>query len=213
MSQQASTSGSKLLVGLTGGIGSGKSRVAQGFEALGAFVIDADVISHQLTAAGGAAIESIQHAFGTDMITVDGALDRAKMRTLIFSDGEQKKRLEAIIHPLIRAEVAKLSNTSTGPYILYVIPLLVESGHWTLSRILVVDCEERLQMQRVMQRDGLSAEMVGAIMAKQATRAQRLAVATEVICNEGDFNDLLPEIQRLHQHYCKLSLSNQTEYL
>jgi dephospho-CoA kinase len=203
----------KLLVGLTGGIGSGKTSVANGFAQLGATVIDADAIAHSLTIPGGAAIPAIQSAFGNDMIAADGAMDRAKMRSLIFSDTAQKQRLESIIHPLIRAEVARQTSTATGLYIMYVVPLLVETGHWKLSRILVVDCAESLQLERVIQRDGLAESLVSAIMKQQATRAQRLAVATEVIQNEGTFEALIPEIERLHNLYVELSLSNQTEYL
>lgn len=203
----------KLLVGLTGGIGSGKTSVANGFAQLGASVIDADAIAHSLTTPGGAAIPAIEAAFGSDMINAEGAMDRAKMRALIFSDATQKQRLEAIIHPLIRAEVAAQTKAATGPYIIYVVPLLVETGHWTLSRILVVDCDESLQLQRVIERDGLPESLVAAIMKQQATRAQRLAVATDVIQNDGSFEALIPEIERLHKLYSELSLSKPTEYL
>ncbi|PRC91398.1 dephospho-CoA kinase [Solimicrobium silvestre] len=203
----------KFLIGLTGGIGSGKTSVANGFAERGASVIDTDAIAHSLTAPGGTAITAIQAAFGNDIISPQGAMDRAKMRALVFSDVRQKLRLEAILHPMIRAEVARQTKLATGPYIIYVVPLLVEKGHWKLARILVVDCDEELQMQRVMQRDGLSEQVVKAIMAQQATRTQRLAVATDVIQNQGAFEALIPEIDRLHQLYCQLSSANQTEYL
>ncbi len=209
----ASLSTNKLLVGLTGGIGSGKSSVANGFAALGASIIDADAISHQLTLPGGAAINPIRVTFGDHMITPEGAMDRAKMRALIFSDSGQKKQLEAILHPLIRAEVAHQTATAEGLYIMYVIPLLVETGNWKLARILVVDCAEEVQIERVMQRDHLPENLIQKIMAQQASRAQRLAVATDVISNQGTFEDLIPEINRLHQLYCQLSSSKQTEYL
>lgn len=198
----------KLLVGLTGGIGSGKTSVAQLFAERGASVIDTDVISHGLTVPGGAAIPAIQAAFGEQMVNSEGALDRAKMRELIFSDASHKACLESILHPMIRAEIARQANSATGLYLMFVVPLLVETGHWNLPRILVVDCAEELQIKRVMQRDGLSEQLVKSIMAQQASRAQRLAVATEVIHNETSVEALVPEIDRLHQLYCQLSGSN-----
>lgn len=202
---------SKLLIGLTGGIGSGKTSVANGFAERGASVIDTDVISRDLTASGGAAIATIRLAFGDTMITAQGAMDRAKMRALIFSDANQKARLEAILHPMIYNEVVRQTTNATGLYMVYVIPLLVETGRWNrtnLNRILVVECEEELQVQRVMQRDGLSEQMVKSIMAQQATRAQRLAVATDIIQNQTTVDALMPEIDRLHQLYYQLSSVN-----
>lgn len=199
---------SKLLIGLTGGIGSGKTSVANGFAELGASVIDTDVISRELTASGGAAISAIRSAFGDTMITAQGAMDREKMRELVFSDASQKARLEAILHPAIYTELLHRTKNVSGLYMIYVIPLLVETGRWNqsnLDRILVVDCEEELQIQRVMQRDELSEQMVKAIIAQQATRAQRLAVATDVIQNKTTVAALMPEIDRLHQLYCQLS--------
>lgn len=201
----------KLLIGLTGGIGSGKTSVANGFAERGASVIDTDVISRDLTASGGAAITAIRLAFGDTMITSQGAMDRAKMRALVFSDVNQKARLEAILHPMIYNEVVRQTNSATGLYMVYVVPLLVETGRWNLSnldRILVVDCDEELQIQRVMQRDGLSEQMVKAIMAQQATRTQRLAVATDIIQNQSTVDALMPEIDRLHRLYCELSSVN-----
>ena len=198
---------SKLLIGLTGGIGSGKTSVANGFAERGASVIDTDVIARDLTASGGAAISAIQSVFGDTMITAQGAMDRTKMRSLIFSDINQKARLEAILHPMIYSEVVRQTTKATGLYMVYVVPLLVETGRWNLlnlNRILVVDCDEELQVQRVMQRDKLSEQMVKTIMAQQATRNQRLAVATDVIQNQTTVDALTPEIERLHQWYCQL---------
>lgn len=195
----------KPLIGLTGGIGSGKTLVANGFADRGASVIDTDAISHSLTAPNGAAIAEIRTTFGEEMINAQGAMDRTKMRNLIFSDAVQKYRLESILHPMIRSEIARQTNTATGTYIIYVVPLLVETGNWNLSRILVVDCDEELQIKRVMQRDGLTESTVRAIMKQQATRAQRLSIATDIIQNQTTFEALIPEIDRLHQLYSQLS--------
>ncbi|MET3108194.1 dephospho-CoA kinase [Oxalobacteraceae bacterium GrIS 2.11] len=198
----------KLIIGLTGGIGSGKTSVANAFAARGASVIDTDAIAHQLTAPDGGAITAIAAQFGKNMITAEGALDRAKMRELIFSDKSKKRQLESILHPMIRDEVSRQSAAATGQYIIYVVPLLVETGHWKFSRILVIDCDEDLQIQRVMQRDGLAKDLIQSIIAQQASRAERLAIATDVLQNQGSFEMLLPEIDRLHKLYCQLSASN-----
>ena len=200
-------------VGLTGGIGSGKTSVANAFAARGASIIDTDLIAHALTAPNGAAIAAIAAAFGPDVITPEGAMDRAKMRALVFSDVSQKNLLEALLHPMIRAEVARQAAAARGTDLMFVVPLLAETGHWKFSRILVVDCEVAQQIERVMQRDKLPADLIQAIIAQQATRAQRLAIATDVLLNQGDFESLIPEIDRLHKLYCDLSSSNQTEYL
>jgi dephospho-CoA kinase len=202
------TSSSKLLIGLTGGIGSGKTSVANAFADRGASIVDTDAIAHRLTAPGGSAMAAIEARFGKNMITPEGAMDRRKMRELVFSDANQKIQLEAILHPMIRAEVAKQTLEATGAYIIYVIPLLVETGHWKFSRILVIDCDEAQQIQRVMQRDGLSKDFIQSIIAQQATRAERLAIATDVLQNQGAFETLIPEIDRLHKIYSELSPSN-----
>lgn len=199
----------KLLIGLTGGIGSGKSSVANGFAERGASIIDTDVISLALTSPNGAAIAAIRQAFGDPMITPQGAMDREKMRALVFSDSHQKSRLESILHPMIFDEAIRQTNEASGLYIIYVVPLLVETGRWNqwgkLARILVVDSDEQLQIQRVVQRDGLSEQQVKAIIGQQATRAQRLAIATDVIKNQTTIEALTPEIDRLHRLYCNLS--------
>lgn len=198
----------RLVVGLTGGIGSGKTIVADGLAKRGASIVDTDVIARELTAMNGAAIDAIRFAFGDDMIAANGAMDRAKMRALIFSDVKKKAQLESILHPMIYAEVARQVSSATGLYVVVVIPLLVETGRWSLSnldRILVVDCDEEIQIQRVMKRDGYSAELVKTIMAQQASRAQRLAMATEIIGNQTNIEALNAEIDRLHQTYCRLA--------
>ncbi len=195
-------------VGLTGGIGSGKTTVADLFAAQGAAVVDTDVIAHRITAPGGSAMPLIEEAFGPQFIAADGSLDRAKMRTLVFSDNAAKARLEAITHPLIRAETERERNAATGPYIVFVVPLLVESGTWKsrVDRVLVVDCSVETQIARVMRRNAFSREAVLAIVARQATREARLAAADDVIVNDNAALDLLAkEVRRLHSYYRKLA--------
>jgi dephospho-CoA kinase len=196
-------------VGLTGGIGSGKSTVADLFAARGAGIVDTDVISHALTAAGGGAIPAIRQRFGAASIGPDGALDRAWMRALVFRDPQARRDLEGILHPLIRAETRRQAESQPTPYVIIVIPLLVESGsprHHQLDRIAVVDCDPELQVERVMQRSGLTREMVLAIMASQASREQRLAAADDVIHNDGGLERLEAQVAPLHELYRRLAL-------
>jgi dephospho-CoA kinase len=190
-------------VGLTGGIGSGKTMVADIFAALGAAVIDTDQIAHQLSAPGGAAIPLLLAEFGDGFITTEGALDRAKMRALVFSVPAARQRLEAILHPLIRSATQDAAARASGPYQIFAVPLLVESGTWKnrIDRLLVVDCPESLQVERVMRRSGLNAQEVQAIMSAQASRAQRLAAADDVIVNDSDAASLGPQVERLHAFY------------
>ncbi len=190
-------------VGLTGGIGSGKSTVADLFATLGATVIDTDMIAHQLTAANGAAIAAIRSTFGAAYITESGAMNRDKMRKAVFADPTAKGRLEAIIHPLIRAESEHAAAQASGAYVLFVVPLLVETGFWKqrVSRVLLIDCPEDMQIRRVMQRNTLTEAQVHAIMATQVPRADRLAAADDIIVNDSDMAALLPQVQRLHQQY------------
>ncbi|MGZ5884840.1 MAG: dephospho-CoA kinase [Burkholderiaceae bacterium] len=194
-------------IGLTGGIGSGKTTVANMFGAKGAAIIDTDQIAHQLTHAGGSALPAIRAQFGEDFLTPEGAMDRAKMREHVFADPVAKKRLESILHPLIRMETARVAKQATGEYLLFVVPLLVESGTWKdqVSRILVVDCPEELQIKRVVQRNGLTESQVRAIIATQATREARRAVADDILLNDGDAASLAPEIDRLHSLYASLA--------
>jgi dephospho-CoA kinase len=188
-----------LRIGLTGGIGSGKSTVLQMLAGLGAAVIDADAISRATTAAGGAAIAAIAQRFGPDFITADGALDRERMRERAYADPQARRRLEEIIHPLVAAESARQVEAALArsvPCIVFDIPLLVESGRWRaqVDKVLVVDCSPETQVQRVMARSGLAPEAVRAIMGAQATREQRLAAADIVICNEQLTLDELRDI-------------------
>jgi dephospho-CoA kinase len=194
-------------VGLTGGVGSGKSMVADLFAERGASVIDTDLIAHQLTAPGGMAIASIEQTFGPSFIAASGAMDRIRMREAVFSDPAAKKRLEAILHPLIRSETERAAMQAHGTYLLYVVPLLVESGLWKerVARVLVIDCPEELQIQRVMQRNDFTEQQVRAIMAAQAPRAVRLAAADDVIVNDGDAAVLPAQVKRLHEHYVFLA--------
>ncbi len=196
-------------VGLTGGIGSGKSLVADMLAARGATLVDTDRIAHALTAPDGAAMPAIRQLFGEGFVTPEGAMDRPRMRQRVFSDPAAKQQLESILHPLIRAETERAGQQASGVYPVFVVPLLIESGNWRqrVSRVLVVDCPESVQIERVMRRNGLSEEQVRAIMATQATRAQRLAAADDVIENNRDPAALEPEIDRLHALYASLARS------
>ena len=195
-------------VGLTGGIGCGKSTVADLFAALGATIVDTDVIAHALTAPQGAAMPAIVAEFGPDFAQPDGALDRARMRTLVFSDATARARLEAILHPRIRAATEAAGQAATGAYVIYVVPLLIESGSWRerVTRVLAIDCSEDTQVARVMQRSHLSADEVRAIMAAQVTRDRRLAEADDVIDNDAGLDALRTQVQALHERYLALSL-------
>ncbi len=194
-------------VGLTGGIGSGKSAVADMLARRGAAIIDTDQIAHQLTAPGGGAMPQIASTFGNDFLTSDGALNRAAMRERVFSDPTAKQQLEAILHPLIGQQTLIEAERTPGSYLVFVVPLLVESGRWRdrVDRVLVVDCGEALQLERVMRRSQLSAEQVRAIMATQASRAQRLAVATDVVVNDQPMAALEQTVAALHQRFLEMA--------
>ncbi|MDX5363786.1 MAG: dephospho-CoA kinase [Pseudazoarcus pumilus] len=191
------------IVGLTGGIGSGKSAAADRFAALGAEVVDTDAIAHELTARGGAAIDAIRESFGAAVIDASGALDRAAMRALVFADAQARKRLEAILHPLIRAESRRRCSIATTPYVVLAVPLLIESGHWQqrCDRVCVIDCPEDEQVRRVVARSGLTEAQVRAIMASQASRASRLAAADDIVDNSADLAALHRRIDALHERY------------
>ncbi|MCO5108518.1 MAG: dephospho-CoA kinase [Burkholderiaceae bacterium] len=201
----SAVAGRRLLVGLTGGIGSGKSTVADLFAARGAAVVDTDAIAHELTAPGGAAIAAIRAEFGDAAIRADGALDRDAMRERAFADPGARRRLEAILHPMIRAESRRRLDVAEGPYALLVVPLLVESGDRAggVDRILVVDCPVEVQVERVMRRSGLSRARVETILAAQASRAQRLAAADDVIDNGGPPDALDAQVEALHRRYLR----------
>ena len=195
------------IVGLTGGIGSGKNAAAQIFQELGATVIDTDAIAHALTAPGGAAIEPIRVAFGADYVTAEGALDRVRMRELAFADAAKRGLLEAILHPLIRKRSNQLVRAARSPYVILMVPLLVESHDYRkrCQRILVVNCPEEVQVARVIARSGLAAAQVRAIMANQVSREARLAAADDVIDNSQDQAHLRRQVELLHARYLQLA--------
>lgn len=197
-----------LLVGLTGGIGSGKTTVANLFGALGVPLIDTDLIAHALTGPEGAAMPAIREAFGDGVVAPDGRLDRAAMRERAFADPGSRQRLEAILHPMIRAETRRqVAAAAVSPYAIVVVPLLVESGSWKgwIDRVLVVDCPVEVQVRRVMQRNGLPREQVEAIIAVQVARETRLAAADEIIDNSGDPATLSGRVQPIHERLLQLA--------
>jgi len=198
---------SVLRVGLTGGIGSGKSTVAGLFEQRGAAVVDADELAHELTVAGGAAIDAIRAAFGPAAIRSDGAMDRDWMRRLAFTESDARQRLEQILHPRIRALLDARLAAAPAQVAIAVIPLLVESGdaRGRFDRVLVVDCPEETQIARVMARSGLARDDVLAIMRRQASRQQRLAAADDVIFNDGAPAELDAHVARLDAAYRALT--------
>jgi dephospho-CoA kinase len=190
-------------LGLTGGIGSGKSTVAAMLATQGAYLVDADALSRQATASGGAAIAEIIQVFGAELIATDGSMNRDAMRALIFKNPEAKEKLEAIVHPLVKREMVhqvQIANAQAYPLVVLDIPLLVESPHWRalVDAVLVVDCHPETQIQRVMQRNGFKREQVQAIVDAQAPRAVRLAAADVVVCNEGiDIAALQHHVQQI----------------
>lgn len=206
-------SNSPLCVGLTGGIGCGKSTVAQLFEVLGAGVIDTDAIALQLTQAGGEAMAEISQSFGIEYLTETGALNRAKMRQLIFSDSQAKQQLQKILHPLILKNSKNLINqlVTKTPYILLMVPLLLESPDFMalVQRILVVDCSEIQQIARVKQRSGLAEKEIRTIINQQTAATERLARADDIIHNDGLQADLSEQVARLHQLYSNNNNKNR----
>ena len=192
-----------LVVGLTGGIGSGKSAAAELFGELGASVVDTDAIAHQLTASNGLAIPAIRKLFGAEAIGPDGAMDRQRMRDHVFADPEAKRRLERLLHPMIREESRRRIAAARGPYVVHVVPLLIESPDYRsrVDRVLVVDCPEETQVARVRSRSKLSEDEVRSIMRTQVSRAERLAAADDVIDNAGPRDALRKQVAALHQKY------------
>lgn len=201
----------RLIVGLTGGIGSGKSTVAALFAEHGAGVVDTDAIAHALTQAGGKAIGAIRTAFGNDYLTNDGALDRNKMRKLVFSDSAAKQQLEQILHPLIRDQAkAQLLQLEAYPYIILVVPLLPESPAFLrlVQRVLAVDCNEDTQVARVAGRSRLTEKEVRSIIALQTPRAERLRLADDIIHNDAGLGSLAEQVAALHERYRNMQNSN-----
>ncbi|MGO8754626.1 MAG: dephospho-CoA kinase [Gallionellaceae bacterium] len=197
------------LVGLTGGIGSGKSTVAILFKECGVTVVDSDDISHQLTRAGGEAIAAIRAEFGEEYIEDDGALDRSRMRRLVFSDPDARKHLEAVLHPMIRGKLLEQvrANSTSSPYMLLIIPLLFEANNYRdlVHRVVAVDCDEETQLARTMRRSGMIEQEVRAIMAGQIARAERLKLADDIIRNDSDMDSLRLQVSRLHRKYLDIS--------
>ena len=196
-----------LVVGLTGGIGSGKTTAAACFAALGAGVVDTDAISHQLTQPGGAAISTIRQNFSESFLTREGGLNRKEMRELVFRDRDSRRKLEAILHPLIRTEVARRVELLSTPYTIIVVPLLLETGsyHRMIQRVLVVDCSECAQVARATARPGMDEKAVRAIMAAQLSREERLAQADEIISNDADLPHLERQVEAMHRKYLALA--------
>ena len=190
------------IVGLTGGIGSGKTAVSEIFRELGADIIDADEISRNLLKKGAPLVKDIVDHFGTESLDAQGNLDRPALRQRIFNDPSAKGWLESLLHPAIRKEIQERIHNSTGCYILLVVPLLLESGDYDfVDRILVVDIPESLQVERIMQRDGTEAELVRRIIESQATRQQRLEQADDVLDNSGSLDEARTKVRQLHEQY------------
>ena len=197
----------KLVVGLTGGIGSGKSAAAEEFARLGATVVDTDAIAHELTRPGSAAIPELRRLFGDSVVDSSGAMDRSGVRALVFADPEARKKLEALLHPMIRAESERRISCASGIYVVYVVPLLIESGGYRgrVDRVLVVDCPEPEQLRRVRLRTGLTEDEIRRIVAAQVSREERRAAADDVIDNSGTLGALHKQVARLHRKYCVLA--------
>lgn len=199
---------SNYIIGLTGGVASGKSAVAARFQALGVTVADADVAAREAVAVGSAGLAEVVAAFGADVLGPDGALDRAAMRRRVFNDDAQRLKLEAIVHPLVRQLVRQACETAPGPYAIAAIPLLAEAGReaypW-LHRILVVDVPREVQLERLLARDGIDVALAERMIAVQATRQQRLAIADDIIINDGPLEALDEHVAALHRRYRTLA--------
>jgi dephospho-CoA kinase len=203
---------SVLRVGLTGGIASGKTTVAELFAARGVPVIDTDEISREVVAPGEPALKRIVLEFGSEILAHDGSLDRRRLRELVFSDPVQRQRLEAILHPIIREQLRRLSLQAGGPYQVHVIPLLIEGGlEDEVDRVLVVDAPLERQIERLLERDAESEKQARAMISAQAGRKSRLAHADDLITNEGTLADLEAQVERLHRRYLRLTDERQAQ--
>ena len=200
------------VVGLTGGIGSGKSAAADEFGRLGATLVDTDAIAHHLTRRGGAAMQQIRELFGDGVVAADGSMDRKKVREMVFADPAARARLEGVLHPLIREESARLVQGAAGPYVVLVVPLLIESAGYRnrVHRVLVVDCDAAAQLARVVARSGLAPQEVKRIIAAQVSRAERVAAADDIIDNSGTLAALQQQVSSLHLRYLDLAHAEQT---
>jgi dephospho-CoA kinase len=194
-------------IGLTGGVGSGKSTVATMLESFGAGLVDADALVHELIGPGGAAVAAVRAEFGSDAIATNGSVDRTWMRTRVFTDPNARRRLEDVLHPRVRTESQARADAlaDSVPYVVLMIPLLVESGGWSrrAQRVLVVDCTETTQIERVCRRPGMTRATALGILAAQATRATRLAAADDVLFNELPLDDLRDRVEQLHRQYLR----------
>lgn len=198
------------IVGLTGGIASGKTTVANLFEERGVTLIDTDQLARDVVEPGTPALAQLVTVFGADILDAAGRLDRRRMRDRVFAAPAERRVLESITHPAIRAELVRRSQTARGPYQIHVIPLLAEGrNRAAFDRVLVVDCPTEAQLERLMQRDGSSAEQARQMLAAQATREQRLSVADDVIHNDGRIEHLEPQIDALHARYLTLAASKR----
>ena len=196
----------RLRIGLTGGIASGKTTVAQRFMELGVPVVDADAAARAVVAPGKPGLAAVSKRFGPRVVAENGEIDRSALRDLIFKDPGSRRDLEAILHPLIRADMERSAELAVGPYVVMAIPLLVEGGSRDrVDRVLVVDVDEPAQLQRVMARDGCTEEQARAILASQASRSERLAAADDVLLNAGSVTDLRQAVDRLHERYLRLA--------
>ncbi|MEH0832047.1 dephospho-CoA kinase [Pectobacterium cacticida] len=196
------------IIALTGGIGSGKTTVANEFAKLGATIVDADIIARQLVEPGKPSLDAIKLRFGNRILTADGSLDRAALRQRIFSSPEEKQWLNSLLHPLIHQETQAQFQAASTPYILWVVPLLVENGlQQQAQRVLVVDVDSATQLERTMARDGITRQQAENILAAQATREQRLAYADDIIDNSRGSDALAPQVIKLHRHYLALAAS------
>ena len=197
----------KFVVGLTGGIGSGKTAAADEFGKLGAAVVDTDAIAHELTEKGGAALPAIEKLFGSRFLDPAGGMDRKKMRDHVFANPAAKRALEGLLHPMIREESARRIAAASAPYVVHVVPLLIESPDYRrrVNRVLVVDVPEDTQVTRVRSRSGLTDDEVHAIMRTQVSRAERLAAADDVIDNAGARDALRKQVADLHQKYLQFA--------
>ncbi len=202
-------------VGLTGGVGSGKSTIATMLSKRGAGLVDADAIAHQLTSAGGAAMAKLRESFGAEAIAPDGSLDRARMRARVFSDAAARAQLESLLHPMIRAamrERAAMLINGGSHYVVHVVPLLVETANWRAyaDRLLLVDCSAATQLARVCARTGIDEATARRIMGAQATRQQRLAAADDVLLNEAPLDHIERKVEHLHRAYLSIAATKRS---
>ncbi len=195
-----------LRIGLTGGIASGKSTVADLFAELGVAIVDTDVIAREIVAPGQPALDEIQDVFGKAVIAEDGSLDRRELRKIVFADESQRARLESILHPRIRDAAFEQAEQASGPYVVIVVPLMFESPmRHAMDRILVVDCDQETQLRRLRERDNESEEQARRIIAAQSSRKDRLSIADDIISNDGDLDSIRDAVSAMHRFYLDIA--------